>query len=237
MYHHVNSDLCSNNLDIFEKHLKYISENFTTVLPHDKLKENNICLTFDDAYADFYYDIFPLLKKYNLKALLAVPTKYILDTTTQTKDIRLGFKHNYLFENYHKATFCTFEELKEMLESNLIAIASHSHTHTNLLEKNINLNEEIVTSKEILETKLNITVDSFVFPFGKYDNNIANQCSKHYKYLFRIGNAIHKDFTGINKVIYRIDGDNLKNEKEIFSYKNILKYRFKALIKKMVDNK
>ncbi len=239
MYHHVDSDRCSNELDIFEQHLKYIKENFITVFPKNDItkNKNSVCLTFDDAYADFYYYIFPLLKKYNLKAILGVPSKYILNATSESKETRLGFEHNDLFKNYEKATFCTYQEMREMLKSGLIQIASHSHTHTNLLEDGINLKEEFETSKKLLEEKLNTKVDSFIFPFGKYNDRIAKECSKHYKYMFRIGNAIHKDFSGINGVIYRVDGDDLKTPDEIFKFSSIIKYRFKAFTKKVSGGK
>lgn len=230
MYHHVNSDRCSNDLKIFEQHLEYISKNFTTVFVGEELKDKSICLTFDDAYTDFYYLIFPLLKKYNLKAVLGVPTKYILDDTEFDMDTRLGFEHNDLFKNYKKATFCTFKELEEMIKSGLVQIASHSHTHTNLLE-NVNLEDELVLSKKILEERLNIEINSFIFPFGKYDEKIVEETLKHYKFAFRIGNAVHKDFSGIKGVNYRVDGDNLKSPDELFSFKKMLGFKFKAFIK------
>jgi peptidoglycan/xylan/chitin deacetylase (PgdA/CDA1 family) len=232
MYHHVNSDRCSNDLDIFEKHLEYISRNFDTVFAGEKLESKSVCLTFDDAYADFYYLIFPLLKKYNLKAVLGVPTKYILDDTALTMDERLDFEHNDLFLNYEKATFCTFKELKEMIDSGLVQVASHSHTHTNLLE-DVNLDEELNLSKKILEERLDIIVDSFIFPFGKYDDKIATQTLKSYKYAFRIGNAIHKNFDGIKGINYRVDGDNLQTPDEIFTFKKMLGFKFKAFIKSL----
>lgn len=232
MYHHVNSDRCSNELKVFEEHLKYISQNYTSLFPGEEVTSKSICLTFDDAYADFYYFIYPLLQKYNLKALLAVPTKYILDDTNYTQDTRLGFEHNDLFKNYEKATFCTFKELREMIDSGLVQIGSHSHSHVNLLEKGVDLEEELVISKNILEEKLGIKIESFVFPFGKYNEEIAKEAHKHYQYLFRIGNAIHNDFSGIKGVIYRVDGDNLTKVDELFSFKNRMKYRFKAFIKR-----
>jgi len=237
MYHHVNSDRCSNKLDLFDKHLQYIQKHFQTIFAGEKIENDSLCLTFDDAYADFYYDIFPLLKKYNLKATLGVPTKYILDMTHNTKSQRVSFEHNHLFENYQQATFCTFAELQEMLSSGLVEIASHSHTHINLLEHNANLKDEIIKSKRILEEKLHIEVKSFIFPFGKYNQFILSECKNHYQYMFRIGNAIHKDFSGIDGVIYRVDGDNLKTPDEIFKIKNIFKYKFKAFIKKMIGKK
>src|SRR5574344_582861 len=131
MYHHVNSDRCSNDLAIFEEHLKYI--------------------------------------KYNLKTLLAIPSKYILDDTDEEAENRMNFEHNDLFENYQKATFCTYKELKQMQESGLVVFGSHSHSHIDLTQKQVDLDFELRVSKEILEGKLNTKIDSFVFPFRKYN--------------------------------------------------------------------
>ncbi|KIM05997.1 MAG: polysaccharide deacetylase [Sulfurovum sp. AS07-7] len=235
MHHHVNSDRCSNDLSIFEEHLQYIKSKFTSIFPGENIMGNCVCLTFDDAYVDFYYLIYPLLKKYGLKALLAVPSKYILDSCDEISETRMGFEHNDLFANYEKGTFCTFKELKEMVDSGLVRIGSHSHTHIDLTADGVDLDIELRFSKEILEQKLGVEVDSFVFPFGKYNQEILQQAKKYYKYSFRIGNAIHNDFNGINGVIYRVDGDGLKTPDEIFGFKKILGYKFKGLIKRLGD--
>ena len=233
MYHHVNSDRCSNDLAIFEEHLKYIKNNFKTIFPGEEITSKSVCLTFDDAYADFYFLIFPLLKKYNLKALLAIPSKYILENTTELAENRMNFEHNDLFKNYEKATFCTYEELKEMRDSKLVVFGSHSHSHIDLTQDSVDLNLELKVSKEILEEKLQVKIESFVFPFGKYNQEILQESKKLYKYNFRIGNAIHKDFNGINGAIYRVDGDGLKTADEIFKASKILKYRFKGIVKRL----
>ena len=237
MYHHVSSDRCSNDLEIFEQHLAYISENYTSLFPtFEKLPKKAICLVFDDGYYDFYKFIYPLLKKYDLKALLAVVPKYILDDTDKDDVTRLGFEHNDLFKEYKNATFCTYKELTEMSKSGHIQVVSHSYSHKNLLENHVNVKEELIKSKEIIEQKLNTEVESFVYPFGKYNQEILDETMKHYKYSFRIGNAINHDFHGINGVIYRIDGDFLKSPHEIFQFKNMLKFKFKAYIKQLVGN-
>jgi len=236
MYHHINSDKYSNDIEVMKKHFKYIANNFSVVTPCDKLstKKTDICLTFDDAYYDFYHFVYPLLKEFNLKAILAVPIKFILDETTIKPNLRLSLKHdeNYQFENYKKyATFCTYKELKEMSDSGYVTIASHSYSHINLKEKNVDLELELIKSKEILEEKLNRKIESFIFPFGKYSTKINELAKKEYKYLFRIGNAINRDFRGIDGVIYRVNGDGLKDYKEIFSIKNRILFYLKYLIK------
>jgi len=237
MYHHLNSDRCSNDYDIFESHLKYISENFTATFPTDNLLNNPICLVFDDGYYDFYKLVFPLLKKYKVKVLLAVIPKFTLDDINTSDEQRLNYEHNDLFEHYEKGTFCTYKELKEMINSELVQVVSHSYSHHNLVEDDINLDQELQKSKEILEKKLNIKVESFVFPFGKYNQEILDETKKYYKYAFRIGNGIDKDFDGTNGVIYRIDADNLENANDIFKFSNIMKFKFKTFIKSIVGNR
>ena len=237
MYHHIDSDRCSNDYNIFEQHLEYISKNFTTTFPTSNLPKNPICLVFDDGYYDFYKYIFPLLQKYNIKALLAVIPKYILEDSSQSDDERLSYEHNDLFKEYKNGTFCSYSELKEMINSGLVQIVSHSYSHIDLTPKDIDLKTELLLSKKILEDNLNIEVESFVYPFGKYNQNILDETMKHYKYSFRIGNAIHKDFDGIHNVIYRIDGDNLTSASNIFSFKNRLKFFSKGIIKTLVGNR
>lgn len=232
MYHHVNSDKYTNDLEIFELHLKYLVNNYNIVTPGDVLTGKDICLTFDDAFYDFYYYVFPLLKKYNIKAILAVPTDYIIEKTEISSKIRLDILHDDTYEK--KESFCTYEELQEMVDSSYVVIASHSSSHCNL-QKSKNLDYEIISSKKTLEDRLNINVESFIYPFGKYNKEVVSLVKKHYKYSFRIGNAIHKDFEGIKGLIYRVNADGLLNADNIFSFSSILKYRIKAMIKRIKD--
>lgn len=237
MYHHINSDKYSNRDVLFEQHLKYISEHFTSTFPTPNLPKKAVCLVFDDGYYDFYKYVFPLLLKYEIKALLAVVPKYILDDTDKDDNTRLNHLHDDLFNHYTDATFCTYKELQEMQDSGLVQIVSHSYSHVNLLDSKINITEELQKSKAILEEKLSIKIDSFVYPFGKYNQVVLDEALKYYKYSFRIGNGINKDFSGIHNVIYRINGDNLLDEKSLFSFRNMTTFIFKTWIKYILGNK
>lgn len=190
MYHHINSDKFSNNRNIFEKHLEYMTNKFNIVLPGDELSKINICLVFDDGYYDFYHFVFPLLKKYNIKAVLSVPVKYILEDTKLESNIRLSIKHSDMMkgDNYIKyAPFCTWKELKEMVNSKLVKIASHSFSHIEITQKNVDLDLELKNSKEIIKSKLGQNVNSFTFPYGCFNKNTKSTTLKYYKFLFGIG--------------------------------------------------
>ena len=240
MYHHIGHGRFSNDPELFERHLKYVIDQFNIVVPGDTLSKNqkNICLTFDDAYYDFYYYVFPLLKKYNVKAVLAVPTALIPEKTDASPGKRMSLEHEEIYKNknYHKfGSFCTWDELREMNDSGFVTMASHSHNHKDLARNDVNLKEEIIKSKKILEEKLNAKVDSFILPFGRYNRKSFDLLQKNYKYIFKVGQGINRDFSGVNGLIYRIDGDNLKDEKSIFFFKPMLGYRIKSFAKSFHD--
>ncbi|HEX5670975.1 MAG TPA: polysaccharide deacetylase family protein [Sulfuricurvum sp.] len=220
MYHHVNSDdlPLSNSDAMMKAHLELISERYDTIFPGEAVTKRSICLTFDDAYYDFYYYVFPLLKKYNLKALLAVPSAFILDDTDIDPAQRLSLKHEDIYKSYKDfAPFCTYVELREMVQSGHIMIASHSINHVNLTESDVDLEKEIFGSKVMLEDKLGCRVDSFVLPFGKYNDIAVALAREHYSYVFRIGNAFNPSWDGIGGLIYRIKGDGLKRPCSLFN--------------------
>ena len=70
----------------------------------------NIILSFDDGLEDFYYNAFPILKKYGIKATLNVIT---------------GFSDKSVESDYK---CCSIEQIKEMVEYG-IEIANHSNDH------------------------------------------------------------------------------------------------------------
>ena len=122
-----------------------------------------------------------------------------------------------------------------MVKSGLVELASHSHSHVNLLEETVSLEEELALSKKILQERLRVEVKSFFFPYGKYNTEILKKSKEHYEFVFRIGNAVQKDFNGIGGVIYRVNGDDLKQADEIFSCKKMFTYRLKAFSKKVAN--
>lgn len=236
MYHHINSDdlPLSNSDAIMEAHFRLISERYTTLFPGEESANRSICLTFDDAYFDFYHYVFPLLKKYNLKALLAVPTAYILDDTTVDSVKRLSLKHHEIYEGENYKTFvpfCTYAELREMVQSGLVEIASHSVNHVNLTDGGIDLEREIFGSKVVLEEKLGYRIESFVLPYGKYNDAAVALAREHYSYVFRIGNAFNPSWEGIGGLLYRIKGDGLKAPDELFKPSRQLGFWFKTFVK------
>lgn len=160
MFHYVRDvdqtkDLLGYNLSIapadFEKILQYLStNNYHTIHIEDiisgSVPPKSIILTFDDGYEDFYTTARPLLQKYGLTASEAIITGKMDGVQYMTPEQVLQIDHE------------GFE------------ILSHTIHHTEL-NKDPNQKNEIFDSKTFLEKLLNKTIDTLVYPIGRYNND------------------------------------------------------------------
>lgn len=148
-----------------EKQLLYLQENgYTTITFEDMDRlheiEKPVMLTFDDGYDDNYTLLLPLLKKYNAKATVFVITGEI------------GNKY-----------YLTEEQIKEMSDSGLISIQSHTVTHPFLSD----LGEEQLES-ELLDSKKTLAritgKEPFVlcYPTGKHSSLSREKTAEHYQF-------------------------------------------------------
>lgn len=234
MYHRIGSGKYANSLERLRSHFMFLKEQYPLVLPGDPLAQGklSLCLTFDDATYDFYHYIFPLLKELNVRVLLGVPVSYIQDTTNLSSEERLSVPYPLLMqEGFYdqKVPFCTWEELREMVRSGLVEMASHSYLHCNLTLDFVDLNREVVLSKEILEQKLSQPVTSFIYPFGKVTLALHEYVSQHYPYAFRIGSALNWGWGKNKKPLNRVPADNMPSSTGLVSYPKLAAYLVKAL--------
>jgi len=235
MYHRANDPQTGADPKKLEDHLCALAQKYPIVLPGDPLSSDKmaVCLTFDDAFYDFYHTVFPLLIKHQLKALLAVPVAFIQDHTNHTAEKRLSLPYPKGFseaEIAEYAPFCTWPELKEMADSGLVEIASHAYSHPHLAKDHCDLEKEIVGSKMILEDKLKTTVKSFVYPFGNMSPAVHQQVKAHYDYGFRIGSALNFGWQGNGGLLYRVDAENYWKKDRVIGLLDLLKFGLKNMV-------
>lgn len=228
MYHRISHTGIQDDIQRFTTHLQALSTRYPIVWPGEKANNPiNFCLTFDDAYFDFYHYVFPILQRLNLKAVLAVPIKYILETTDCSPQRRLSVPYAECMQddNYLQyAPFCTWQEIKTMSDSGLVKIASHSYHHYDLTQVD-ELDTEIIASKQILEAKLSTAVECFFYPYGKMNRQIQHRVNKTYPYAFRIGNAVNRSWQ--ESLFYRINADPYWQQQKSLGSRDRLKYQFK----------
>src|SRR4030067_389759 len=128
IYHHLDIDsylpvFYYHNISApeFEEHLIYLRENFYSTVTLDEaimiIESKNrlrkeVVLTFDDGLENYYYHIFPLLLKYNMKAVF-----YTVPAWVDTPG------------------FLTWEQCREMYNSGLVDFQSHSYSHSKIITK------------------------------------------------------------------------------------------------------
>lgn len=129
-------------------------------LAHLQDYDKPVMLTFDDGYDDNYTILFPLLKKYNIKATVFVITADI------------GGNHKL-----------TADQIREMSDSGLVSIQSHTNSHTDLNALSAEEQElEFSESKKILTRITGKIPYVLCYPTGRYDNNTLTLARKYYTF-------------------------------------------------------
>jgi peptidoglycan/xylan/chitin deacetylase (PgdA/CDA1 family) len=234
LYHRINGGQYSNSLQMFRSHIGHLARNFPIVIPGDPLLPGKmaVCLTFDDAYFDFYHYVYPLLSELKIRALLSVSPKYIIGSADVDPSIRLQVPQELAAGEgvyQEKVPFCTWAELTEMVESGCVEVASHSYSHRVLTERDADLPAEIAGSKDILEGRLRRAVTTFVYPYGKVDKKVHRIALQHYRYTMRIGSAMNRDWDNAHRMIYRVNADMLPEPLYPLRKRNLAKYFLKYL--------
>lgn len=112
-----------------------------------KLPPKVVMLTFDDGYMDFYTDVFPILKKEQVKAVAYIVPDFLN-------------RPNFMF---------TFQ-LQEIAKSPLIEIGAHTMNHLWLKGMDKQKAEyEIAQSRKSLQDMLHLPINSFAYPYGAFD--------------------------------------------------------------------
>lgn len=129
MYHGLINNYSGNNKSFistktFEKDLQYLKENsYTPIFMKDliayvdngaPLPEKPIVLTFDDGYYNNYLYAYPLLRQYDMKAVIS-----IIGKTTD--------KFSQLKENNPVYSYLTWHQINEMEASGHIEIQNHTY--------------------------------------------------------------------------------------------------------------
>lgn len=235
MYHSILKDTnLQNDYTIspaeFEKDLKYITSNgYTTITVNDlveyvysnkQLPQKCIMLTFDDGYYNNYYYAYPLLKKYKCKAVIS-PIVKVTEKFTETKNISITYG------NIGEA------EIKEMINSGYVEFQNHSYDmHTLNSRRGVAqkkgesfenyktaITTDITKAQEFFKTKIGVTPNCFVYPFGEKSNTTldivkelgfvctitctekTNVISKNPDSLYELGRYLRKPNTSVEYLL------------------------------------
>lgn len=147
----------------FEENIKVIIENGYTPISFKELYDANNCkielpkkpilITFDDGYYSNYEYIYPILKKYKVKASIFIVTDNIGKEINNIK-------------------YLSWDNCLEMQNSGLIEICSHSTKHIFYNQVPVRaIRDDVLESYKIIEEKLGKQdLKIFAYPYGAYTN-------------------------------------------------------------------
>jgi peptidoglycan/xylan/chitin deacetylase (PgdA/CDA1 family) len=229
MYHRARAGRLGNSPRMLDAHFAHIAAQHACILPGEVLDSRrlNVCLTFDDGYFDFYAVVFPLLKKHGLRAVLAVPPVVLQEQAEASVEVRLQAEPDVNFTHPNYVGFCTWTELREMARSGHVTIAAHGFTHCRLDGESVDLHTEIVVPQTVLASRLGQSVDSFVFPYGRFSPPARQRAQECYRHVFRIGGADNPGWD--SPLLYRVNADEMEAPDALFTSARRTRYRARHL--------
>lgn len=167
MYHAIDRNdkvtKLSVNPESFEAQMKFLHNNRYNVVTLDRLtsyirnKERippkTLAITFDDGYYNNYQFAYPVLKKYNLPATIFI-----------------------IVGQVGQSGYVGWKEIKEMSDSGVITIGSHTLSHKWLPSLGTrDLRNELTSSRTMLEEKTGKPVSALCYPIGAHNERVERE--------------------------------------------------------------
>lgn len=203
---------------VFEAQLQWLKDNGYTVIPLRTLVNylkgqgppppaKSVVITADDAHKTVYTDMYPLVRKYNFHVTLFIYPSEVSN-----------------------ASYCmTWEQLKELQQTGLFDMQSHTFWHPNFKKEKKKLkppeydklvDTQLGKAKASLERRFGTPVDLLAWPFGIYDDGLEKAAAQAgYVMAF----SIDRRHAGAAEKIMAeprylmVNGDGLKNFEAIVS--------------------
>ena len=166
------------------------------------LPDNAIAITFDDDYRGQYWEAFPILQNLNFPATFYVHSGYVGAMTSKDHS--------------------TWAELQTMEATGLYDTQSHTVNHVNLASQTpTNLNNELVNSRNTIQTQLSKTVSEICYPYGGYNASVITaSTAAGYTYGFTTNGGLNS----AGQPLFEIKRDLLGVGDTLQTFKNMLGY-------------
>ncbi len=126
--------------------------------------EKSIAITFDDGFKNIFSDAFPVLKEYGFNATVFLTTNYcerLNNWPGQPDSIKAQ-------------PLLSWAEIKEMSQTGM-QFGAHTMNHPYLTRIPLkDAENEILSSKKIIEDQLQEEVKFFAYPYGDFNTDIVN---------------------------------------------------------------
>jgi len=137
----------------------------------DRLPSRVFVVTFDDGYECLYSRAFPVLRQLRVPATIFLATAY------------LDHPGPFPFDDWAAAGSTQVPQeawrplrawqCKAMLDSGLIELGAHTHTHGDFRGQPDRMEAEVRTSLDVLRSRFGVRQAGFAYPFGAVDPDLT----------------------------------------------------------------
>ncbi len=171
---------------MFESHVGYLARRGFQSIKLDSLfspqsPSKPVVLTFDDGFQDFEDAAFPILKRFGMNGTVFLVSDFIGKTNAWDENIGDVSK-----------PLMTRDSILNLYQQG-VEFGSHTKTHIRLTTHDaIEQDIEIVKSKGELEGMLGLSINTFCYPYGSYDENSLRSVKvAGYKYAVTCNKGIN----------------------------------------------
>lgn len=169
----------------FEKQIRYLKKKGYMFWDSQELGEflggqrkstrRAVVITFDDGYRDFLTGALPVLKKYNVPALLFIHTNRSSDELRNTLPL------------------LTWDDIVQASKEG-VEIGSHSSAHPNVkLLSAEELNIDTETAEKEIQNNIGVMPKTYAYPGGKFNDSVIEVLrGREYRMAFTIDNGLIK---------------------------------------------
>lgn len=209
--HFVEQEITTDSVRKFENFIQWLSDTYHYISPVEavesiakgrKVAEPHITLTFDDGFEECYTIMFPILEKYGYKAAFFINPDSISNQS-------IGYAEKFISERLRvrlKKKFMNWNMVNEMVRAGHI-IGSHTCSHAELKGLPADeLQRELMSSKDQIETSTGMPCKYFAFPFGTdeyFDAEAVKKVSEIYDFGFTSGKYTQYKYDGYSNLLSR----------------------------------
>ncbi|MBC8355952.1 MAG: polysaccharide deacetylase family protein [Planctomycetes bacterium] len=124
-----------------------------------RLSSHTFAIVFDDGFYDVYRKAWPILREFAVPATVFLATRYL-----DSHD-RFPFD-DWSQDDVETARPLSTLECREMLDSGLIELGSHTHSHEDFRDRPVAFRADLKESVDTLKANFQIASPTFSFPYG-----------------------------------------------------------------------
>ena len=133
--------------------------------------ENSVVLSFDDGYLSLHEEVLPVLQPLGFSGTAFLVHDLIGLTAGQAKSISVDIERDLMDWN----------QVAELMSSGF-EVGSHTLQHPKLTHLGpAELSRELGDSREKMQQRLQVTVDSLAYPYGYVNSKVKNAAAEHYR--------------------------------------------------------